>query len=218
MRGLCVGTVVESLSDKYKPGDTVVGMFGWQGYLVLNEDDTHLTKVPDIPGVPPVAWLGPFGSAGLTAYFGLLKIGNPQPGQTVLVSGAAGAVGSIVGQIAKIKGCRVVGTAGTEEKCQKLIEKFGFDAAINYKTAKNLSDEIREACPNGVDVFFDLVGGHILDTALRRINDGARVVLCGALSQYGQYGNMHGPKKLLESHFQKSLHDRLCRLSVCIGI
>lgn len=128
--------------------------------------------------------LSVLGITGFTAYFGLLEIGKPKPGETVLVSAAAGATGSIVGQIAKIKGCKVVGIAGTDEKCKWITQQLGFDSAINYKTTKNLSEDIRKACPEGIDIYFDNVGGYILDTALKHIRKNARIVICGAISQY----------------------------------
>ena len=134
---------------------------------------------------------------GMTAYFGLLDVGAPQAGETVLVSGAAGAVGSLVGQIAKIQGCRVVGIAGSDEKCAWLTEELGFDAAVNYKKADTLSDDLREACPNGVDVFFDNVGGQILELALGRLNRRARVAICGAISIYNATEPPPGPANYL---------------------
>ncbi len=182
MRGLTVGRVVVSQHPDFSPGDAVVGVLGWQLYATTA--GKNLTLLP--PQVPLQLALGPLGMTGLTAYFGLLDVGQPQAGETVLVSGAAGAVGSIVGQIAKLKGCRAVGIAGSEDKCQWLLDELGLAAAINYKTSPNLHAAIQEACPQGVDIFFDNVGGEILDTALRSINRRARVVICGAISQYNQ--------------------------------
>ncbi|HEX4963145.1 MAG TPA: NADP-dependent oxidoreductase [Thermoanaerobaculia bacterium] len=199
MRGLTVGEVVESRHPDYKPGDTVSGILGWQRYAVARGKD--LNRIP--PGIPPEVALGPLGMTGLTAYFGLLDVGQPKAGETVLVSGAAGAVGSIVGQIAKIHGSRAVGIAGTDEKCRWLTAELGFDAAINYKTAEDLNGEVRAACPKGVDVYFDNVGGEILDTALRNLAFHARVVLCGAISQYNATEPMKGP-----SHYMALLVQR----------
>ncbi len=180
MRGLTVGRVVASKHPDFTTGDAVQGVLGWQLYAVIG--GKHLNPVP--PGVPLSLALGPLGMTGLTAYFGLLDIGKPKRGETVVVSGAAGAVGSVVGQIAKIKGCRAVGIAGGDNKCHWLTEELGFDAAIDYKTAEDLHEAIYHACPQGVDIYFDNVGGTVLDTALRSLNQRARVVLCGAISQY----------------------------------
>ncbi|MFY9820649.1 MAG: NADP-dependent oxidoreductase [Thermoanaerobaculia bacterium] len=199
MRGLTVGEVAESRHPDFKPGDLVSGILGWQRYAVARGKE--LTRIP--PGIAPAVALGPLGMTGLTAYFGLLDVGQLKAGETVLVSGAAGAVGSIVGQIAKIQGCRAVGIAGTDEKCRWLNRDLGFDAAINYKTAKDLHEEIRGACPKGIDVFFDNVGGEILDTALRSLALHARVVICGAVSQYNATGPMKGP-----SHYMALLVQR----------
>jgi len=198
MRGACVGIVLESTSSKFQPGDHVFGFMGWQKYALLDEK-LVMHKIKNIPGIPLTAWLGPLGSTGLTAYFGLLEIGLPKPGETVLVSGAAGGVGQVAGQIAKIKGCRTVGIAGSDKKCSDLISKYGYDVAINYKTSKNLHQQVFQSCPKGVDVFFDNVGGEILDIALARLNKRARIVLCGGISQY-EIGknNFVGPKNYIQ--------------------
>ena len=186
-----VGTVIESNSDALPVGATVFGMTGWQQYVVMGEDATVL------PGeVDPEAALSVFGVTGLTAYFGLLDVGRPVDGDTVLVSGAAGATGSIVGQIARIKGCRVVGIAGSDEKCAMLTDEFGFDTAINYRT-DDVRAAIGEACPDGVDVFFDNVGGDILEAALDHLALRARVVLCGAISTYNDIEPRPGPANLM---------------------
>jgi NADPH-dependent curcumin reductase CurA len=186
-----IGTVVESNVDGIAPGATVFGMTGWQQYAVM---DAPVQVVPD--GVPPEAALSVFGVTGLTAYFGLLEIGQPVAGETVLVSGAAGATGSVAGQIARIKGCRTVGIAGSDEKCSMLTEEFGFDAAINYRT-EDVREAIGRTCPEGVDVFFDNVGGDILEAALDHIALHARVVLCGAISQYNDETPRPGPNNLV---------------------
>jgi NADPH-dependent curcumin reductase len=180
MRALAVGHVVESRHGGFDIGDEVSGSFGVQRYAV--SDGTGVNKI-DTALAPATAHLGVLGISGMTAYFGLLDIGRPEPGQTVLVSGAAGSVGNIVGQIAKIKGCQAVGIAGGEDKCRWLVEEGGFDAAIDYKTA-DLRAELKTYAPNGVDVFFDNVGGAALEAALNRLARGARIVLCGAVSQY----------------------------------
>lgn len=174
-----VGEVVESKSDAFKPGDVVAGMGGWQLYNVIKADG--LRKVP--PGFPPSAALGVLGMTGLTAYFGLLDIGRPKEGETVVVSGAAGAVGMTVCQIAKIKGCRVVGIAGGPEKTRYLKEELGVDAVVDYK-AGNVAEALKNACPKGVDVYFDNVGGELSDTVMFLINHGARIIICGLISIY----------------------------------
>jgi NADPH-dependent curcumin reductase CurA len=180
MRAFAVGRVIESRHPEFAVGDQVSGLFGVQNYAVC--DGAGVNKI-DTTLAPATAYLGTLGISGLTAYFGLLDIGRPEPGQTVLVSGAAGSVGHIVGQIAKIHGCRAVGIAGGERKCRWLLEHAGFDAAIDYKTA-DLRAELKTHAPDGVDVFFDNVGGVALEAALNRLAHGARIVLCGAVSQY----------------------------------
>jgi NADPH-dependent curcumin reductase len=180
MRALAVGRVVESRHPEFALGDDVSGIFGVQNYAVSNGADVN--KI-DTTLAPATTYLATLGISGLTAYFGLLDIGRPEPGQTVLVSGAAGSVGNIVGQIAKIRGCRALGIAGGEQKCRWLVERAGFDAAIDYKTA-DLRAELKTHAPDGVDVFFDNVGGAALEAALNRLAHGARIVLCGAVSQY----------------------------------
>jgi NADPH:quinone reductase len=178
--GGVVGQVVQSRSGEFLEGDLVIGNLGWQRYNAVS--DAALRKLdPALANL--TAHLGVLGMTGLTAYFGLLDIGNPQEGETVVVSGAAGAVGTIVGQIAKIKGARVVGIAGTDEKVNYLKEELGFDAAINYKTEK-VFDSLKAACPDGIDVYFDNVGGEISDSVLRLINKGARIAICGQIALY----------------------------------
>jgi NADPH-dependent curcumin reductase CurA len=182
MRGACVGRVIESRHPDYDPGELVLGVFGWQDYAVSDGGGAvPVTKVPD--GVPPTMPLGVLGITSLTAYFGLKEIAKPRPGDTVTVSGAAGATGSVVGQLAKIWGCSVVGIAGGPEKCGWLTGELGFDAAIDYKSEK-VSARLRELCPGGVDVFWDNVGGEVLEAALANLAMGARIVLCGAISNY----------------------------------
>jgi NADPH-dependent curcumin reductase CurA len=193
MRALGAGVVVESKHPDFKAGDSVTGITGVQEYAVLEGKD--LVKV-DPNFVPLPAYLGTLGMSGLTAYFGLLDTGQPKLGETVLVSGAAGAVGSVVGQIAKIKGCRAVGIAGGEDKCKYVVEELGFDACVDYKTG-NLRGQLKDACPNGVDVYFDNVGGEILDTALTLINMKARIVICGAISQYNAIQKPAGPSNYM---------------------
>jgi NADPH-dependent curcumin reductase CurA len=194
MRAAVAGVVEESNSDKFAPGDHVVGTLGVQEQAVVPAD--WLTKV-DASVVPLAAYLGALGMPGLTAYFGLLEVGAMKEGDTVVISGAAGAVGSVAGQIAKIKGAsRVVGIAGGEEKCRWLVDELGFDAAIDYKNER-VSAGLKQNCPDGIDVYFDNVGGEILDAALARLAMHARVVLCGAISQYNGDGGMRGPRNYM---------------------
>jgi NADPH-dependent curcumin reductase CurA len=192
MRAIGVGEVVASRHDKLSEGDHVTGLFGIQEYATLSGD--ALTPVD--AGVAPLAtYLNVLGIPGMTAYFGLLEIGDPQPGETVVVSGAAGAVGATVGQIAKIKGCRAVGVAGGPEKCRMIVEEFGFDDAIDYKS-EELLPALREKCPDRVNVYFDNVGGEVLDAVLARLAREARVVICGAVSQYNE-SSMRGPSNYM---------------------
>jgi len=175
-----VSEVMESKSPDFKKGDVVSAYLGWRLYNVANARQLMRT----IPGVSPSTFLGALGMPGLTAYFGLLDIGKPKEGETVVVSGAAGAVGMTVCQIAKIKGCRVVGIAGSDEKSRYLRDELGVNATINYKTAGDMFAALKEACPNGVDVYFDNVGGAVSDAVLPVINDRARIVICGQISIY----------------------------------
>jgi NADPH-dependent curcumin reductase CurA len=194
MRGGAIGEVEESRNPDYKPGDHVSGLFGWQEYAITNGNDMH--KLPNIPGVPLTAHLGLFGHIGLTAYYGLLDVGQPKAGETLVVSAAAGAVGSLVGQIGKIVGCHVVGIAGSDEKCRWLTEDLGFDETINYKKEK-IFEGLKRTCPNGIDVDFENVGGEILDAVLSQINIGARISLCGMISQYNATEPVPGPYNLV---------------------
>jgi len=192
MRALGVGRVIDSRHERVAEGDHVSGLFGIQRYAVVAGDSV---QTADPQAAPLPAYLNALGIPGMTAYFGLLEIGQPQEGQTVVVSAAAGAVGSLAGQIAKIKGCRAIGIAGGPEKCRIVTEEYGFDAAIDYRTA-NVRRELREQCPDGIDVFFDNVGGDVLEAALSSLARGARVVLCGAISQYNE-GAMRGPRNYM---------------------
>ncbi len=196
-----VGEVVESKSPNYQPGDIVFGMIGWQEYSVAGRDGQEMNVLPK--GLPLTAALSVFGVTGMTAYFGMLEIGKPVEGETVVVSGAAGATGSVAGQIAKIQGCRVVGIAGSDEKCAWVRDELGFDDCINYKTEK-IPERLRESCPQGVDVFFDNVGGQILENVLDRINQRARVVLCGAISQYNATEKVPGPSNYMQLVIQRA--------------
>ncbi|MFQ4145894.1 NADP-dependent oxidoreductase [Chlorogloeopsis sp. ULAP02] len=193
MRGIVAGVVEESKNPNFQSGDLVSGMLGWQDYTIVAQNNiSSLTRLPNPSPYPLSAFVGPLGATGWTAYFGLLDIGQPQEGETVVVSAAAGAVGTIAGQIAKIKGCRVVGITGSDEKCQWLTQELGFDAAINYKTA-DLDSAIAQSCPNGIDVYFDNVGGSILDAVLTKINLYARIPLCGLISTYNATKPVPGP-------------------------
>ncbi|MEH6635641.1 MAG: NADP-dependent oxidoreductase [Halioglobus sp.] len=182
IRSSVIGRVVKSGSSDYAVGDVAMGVGAWERYTTAPA--TAITRLDESAGIALSNFLGVLGPTGLTAYFGLLEVGKPKAGETVLVSAAAGAVGSIVGQIAKMKGCHVVGMAGTDDKCAWLVEELGFDAAINYKTCGDYGDAIRQKCPNGVDVYFDNVGGEILDAALLCLNKFARVAVCGWISTY----------------------------------
>lgn len=190
IRSAGLGTVIESNNSDIPVGTVLFGTPGWQEYAVMGPRDQ---VIPD--GVDPTAALSVFGITGQTAYFGLLDVGRPQPGETVVVSGAAGATGSVVGQIAKIKGCRVVGIAGTDEKCRWLTEELGFDSAINYRST-NVGKALAEACSTGIDVFFDNVGGEILEAAIANLALRGRIVLCGAISQYNDDSPTPGPRNL----------------------
>jgi NADPH-dependent curcumin reductase CurA len=193
MRAGAVGEVVASNSPDFKEGDHAVGMFGLQDYAAVAAADAQ--KV-DASQAPLPLYLSALGMPGMTAYFGLLDIGNPQPGQTVVVSAASGAVGALVGQIAKIKGARVVGLAGGATKCAYVTNELGFDACIDYKN-EDIGKGLSKYCPKGIDVYFDNVGGDILDMALARIARKGRIVICGAISIYNATEAPAGPKNYL---------------------
>jgi NADPH-dependent curcumin reductase CurA len=187
MRGTTLAVVEESNCSGFAPREIVISSGGWQEYSVA----TGGQKISD-SGTPLTAYLSALGTTGATAYFGLLDLGKPLPGETLVVSAAAGAVGSIVGQIGKIKGCRVVGLAGSDEKCRHVVDKFGFDDCINYKQDK-LGEALRRACPNGIDIDFENAGGEVLNAILGQINLRARVVLCGLISTYNSPEDTYGP-------------------------
>jgi hypothetical protein len=189
MAGGAIAEVVASKTPGLAPGDLVWGDIGWQDYAAVAAK--HLTKVPKLE--PMTNLLSVYGVAGLTAYFGLLEIGKPKTGETVVVSAAAGSVGSIVGQIAKIKGCHVVGIAGGKDKCHWLTSELGFDAAVDYKDGATFK-ALRAAAPNGIDVYFDNVGGDILEACLFQMNNRGRIACCGAVSQYDGDPSAHGPR------------------------
>ena len=193
MRALAAGRVVESRHPDFAVGDHVTGALGVQEFAL--SDGEGLTKV-DPERVPLPVYLSALGMPGMTAYFGLLDIGRPEPDETVVVSGAAGAVGQMVGQIAKIKGCRAVGIAGGPEKCRYVVDDLGFDAAVDYKS-EDVAEALGKHCPDGIDIYFDNVGGEILDAALARLGRRARVVICGAISQYNATDGIRGPANYL---------------------
>jgi NADPH-dependent curcumin reductase CurA len=196
MVGGAVGEVVESKNTKFQTGEIVQGFFGWQEYAISNGDGVRRID----PSLAPVSTaLGVLGMPGLTAYFGLLDICNPQPGESVLVSGAAGAVGSLVGQIAKMRGCTVVGIAGSDDKVAYLVDELEFDSAFNYKKVDDYFETLKRLCPLGIDVYFDNVGGDITDAAFRLINTRARISICGQISQYNLEKPEMGPRHLLST-------------------
>ena len=198
MRAGGIGVVTASKNPAYAVGDTVSAMLNVQEYCLIPESRMKaagLFKIdPRAGGI--TQWLNVLGMPGMTGYFGLMDIGQPKPGETVVVSGAAGAVGQTVGQLAKIKGCRAVGIAGGPAKCEWVVKELGFDACVDYK-AGNLKDELRTACPKGVDIYFDNVGGDILDTVLTRLAMKARIIICGAISQYNNTTPVKGPANYL---------------------
>jgi NADPH-dependent curcumin reductase CurA len=193
MRAGAVGRVIASRHQAFPVGTCVSGAFGVQEYAVV-QGKSATPVDPQVAELP--LYLGTLGMPGLTAYFGLLDIGQPKSGDCVVVSGAAGAVGSVVGQIAKIKNCRVIGIAGGPNKCRYIISELGFDAALDYK-AEDVRQALPKLCPNGINIYFDNVGGDILDAALMRLAIGARIPLCGAISQYNNTGPIKGPSNYL---------------------
>jgi NADPH-dependent curcumin reductase CurA len=197
MRAGGIGRVAASKSPKFAVGDFVSGSTGVQQYWIGAADDrtAGFHKV-DPTAAPLPKYLNALGMPGMTAYFGLLEVGQPKPGETVVVSGAAGAVGQTVGQVAKQRGCRVVGIAGGKEKCDFVVNELGFDACIDYKSG-SVKDGLKQYCPNGVDIYFDNVGGDILDAVLTRINMKARIIICGAISQYNATTPVKGPANYL---------------------
>lgn len=193
MKGGVVGEIIESKHPRYEEGEIVKGLLNWAEYSV--SDGSTLERVD--PDLAPISTaLGVLGPTGRTAYFGLLDVGEPRPRDTVVVSGAAGAVGSVVGQIAKINGCRVVGTAGSDQKVAWLTDELCFDEAINYKTTPDMQAAIGQACRDGVDVYFDNVGGEITDAVFSHLNTGSRVAVCGQIALYNAEDQPVGPRKL----------------------
>jgi NADPH-dependent curcumin reductase CurA len=198
MRAGGIGEVVASRHAAFAVGDMVSAGLGVQEYCLIPADQikrSGLVKIDTRLG-SPTQWLNVLGMPGMTGYFGLMDVGQPKAGETLVVSGAAGAVGQTVGQLAKIKGCRVVGIAGGPDKCRWVVEELGFDACIDYKSG-SVRDGLKQHCPDGIDIYFDNVGGDILDTVLTRINRKARIVICGAISQYNNTTPVQGPKNYL---------------------
>ena len=198
MRAGGVGKVIASENPKFAVGDLVYATLGVQEYMLIADDQIKrngMFKIDPRLGTPN-QWLNVLGMPGMTGYFGLMDIGLPKPGETVVVSGAAGAVGQTVGQLAKIKGCRVVGIAGGRAKCDWVVNELGFDACVDYK-AGDVKAGLKEHCPKGVDIYFDNVGGDILDDVLARLARGARIIICGAISQYNNTTPVQGPKNYL---------------------
>ena len=200
MRAGGVGQVVASKNPAFAVGDHVYGTLGVQEYILIPQEQiprNGLVKI-DLRVGTATQWLNVLGMPGMTGYFGLMDVGQPQAGETVVVSGAAGAVGQTVGQLAKIKGCRVVGIAGGKAKCDWVVNELGFDACIDYKAGPSaVRDGLKEHCPKGVDIYFDNVGGEILDTVLAKLARKARIIICGAISQYNNTTPVQGPKNYL---------------------
>jgi hypothetical protein len=200
MRSFGVGRVVESRHPRYAAGQLVQAQLGWQDYALLDGDSPGLSAVPE--GIEIPIAMSVLGITGLTAYFGLLEIGRPRAGETVVVSAAAGATGSVAGQIARLQGCRTVGIAGGPEKCRWLLDEARFDAAIDYRH-EDVAARLAELCPRGIDVYFDNVGGEILDAALARLAFGGRVVVCGAIADYNRSELAPGPRHYLNLLLQR---------------
>ncbi len=201
MRGGVVGVVEESHNPDFEVGDIVQGLLGWQDYAL--DDGTGIVKLLKDPSIPLTHYLGIFGGNGLAAYFGLMDIGQPKEGEVLVVSAAAGGVGSLVGQIGKVKGCRVIGIAGSNDKCEWITNELGFDAAINYKT-EDVSQSLSRHCPDGIDIYFDNVGGEIFEAILDQINLHARIVLCGLISQYNASEPVLGPHNYVNILYKRA--------------
>lgn len=201
MRAGGTGEVVQSNHADYPVGTKVSGTFGMQDYVISDGQNPPFRALDS--SLEPEEALGVLGGTGMTAYFGLLELGEPKPGDMVVISGAAGATGSVAGQIAKLKGCTVVGMAGSDEKCRWLTETLGFDAAINYKT-QDVGARLDELCPDGINIYFDNVGGEILDLCLERIAMNARVIICGGISRYNATGPIPGPKNYFNLVFRRA--------------
>jgi len=195
--GLTLAQVTESRRPGFKPGDLLMARLAWEEYTICDGSDFIARLANQLP-FPLSYYLGILGDTGMSAYFGLTDIGKPQPGETVLVSAAGGAVGSVAGQIAKLKGARTVGIAGSDEKCRRLVDELGYDQAINRRGAEDLGIAIARACPDGIDVYFDSIGGSMLEAALAHLAVGARIILCGAITSYVATEAVPGPSNLFE--------------------
>jgi len=195
--GLTFARVTESRRPDFKPGDLLMARLAWEEYTICDASD-FMARLPDELPFPYSYYLGILGDTGMSAYFGLTDIGKPQPGQTVLVSAAGGAVGSVVGQIANLMGARTVGIVGTDDKCRRLVEELGYDQAINRRCPEGIENAIAKACPEGIDVYFDSIGGSMLEAALANLADSARIILCGAITKYGATEAVPGPGNLFE--------------------
>ena len=194
--GLVLGKIIESRNPACEVGSLVMARLAWEAYSILTEGDWHVVLEDD--GKHPLSYhLGVLGDTGMSAYFGLTDIGKPKSGETVLVSAAGGAVGSIAGQIAQIKGARTVGFAGSDDKCRRLERELGYDVGVNYKD-ESVADRLADAAPNGIDVYFDNVGGPLLEIVLEQINEGARIPFCGSVATYGSQSNSQGPSNLFQ--------------------
>jgi len=201
MRAGATGEIVASNHDDYAVGTKVYGTLGMQDYCVSDGKNPPFRAYD--ANIEPEEALGVLGNTGMTAYFGLLELGEPKPGDMVVISGAAGATGSVAGQIAKLKGCKVVGMAGSDDKCRWLTDELGFDAAINYKT-EDVGERLDALCPDGINIYFDNVGGEILDLCLERIAMNARIVICGGISRYNATGPLPGPKNYFNLVFRRA--------------
>jgi NADPH-dependent curcumin reductase CurA len=198
MRARCVGEVVESNDEGFEAGDVVLGNLYWAEYATIDGDDLEQIELPDVPDSTALHVLG---VSGRTAYQGIVEVGHVKPGDTVVVSAAAGAVGSVAGQIARIAGAQVVGIAGSDEKCSWLESELGFDRALNYRTAENLSETVEDACPQGVDLYFENVGGNVSDAVMDHLNDYSRVAVCGKISLYNREDTderLRGPRRMTQ--------------------
>lgn len=221
MRGYGTGRIIESNNSDYPVGTHVSGSFGWQEFLVSDGNNVPLQRVADDIDLP--AAMGLLGVTGLTAYFGLNDIGQPQAGDTILVSGAAGATGSVVVQLARIAGCRVIGMAGSQEKCDWVTDELGAQACINYRE-DDVKAEVKRLCPDGINIYYDNVGGEILDIALANIATNARVVICGGISRYNLTGEIPGPKNYFNLVFRRArmegfiVGDYASRFGEAIGV
>ncbi|MGE0153372.1 MAG: NADP-dependent oxidoreductase [Reyranellaceae bacterium] len=193
LTGGAVAEVIESKSERFRPGDIVMGMFGWEQYSVA---DARLLRKLDAKAAPLVAHLGVLGMPGYTAYHGMLRIGQPKPGETAFVSAATGAVGAMAGQLAKLKGARVVGCAGSDAKCDYAVKELGYDACFNHARERDYDRVLKELCPKGIDVNFENVGGPIFHAVFRAMNDFGRIAMCGAISEYNDPAPRPGPEKM----------------------